>query len=85
MFRREEERLPTVEDLQQLAVLHQQQQLAVLHQQHCSSSMPCISSSTTTRGVVRRSCHRTLLCPRLQQLLEAEDTCSNFPSCSISR
>ena len=32
MFRREEERLPTVEDLQQLAVLHQQQ-LAVLHQQ----------------------------------------------------
>ncbi|KAG2659959.1 hypothetical protein PVAP13_1KG386710 [Panicum virgatum] len=33
MPRREEERLPTVEDLQQLAVLHQQQQLAVLHQQ----------------------------------------------------
>ena len=31
MFR-EEERLPTVEDLQQLAVLHQQQQHA-LHQQ----------------------------------------------------
>ena len=82
MFRREEERLPTVEDLQQLVVLHQQQQLAV---RISSSSMPCISSSSTTRGVVRRSCHRTLLCPRLQQLLEAEDTSSSSPSCSISR